>query len=78
MVFVTKLFFNRLLKPQVLDLFAQRVSVNAQNFKCTYEDGQCVDMDPCRSLPDHEKNACMGVAEERAWSSPIYLTPPGA
>ncbi len=53
-------------------------SVNAQTFNCTYEDGECVDMDPCRSLPDHEKNSCMGVAEERAWSSPIYLTPPGA
>lgn len=49
-------------------------SVNAQNFKCRYEDDTCVEMDPCRSTPDPD-NTCMGVAEERAWSSPIYLTP---
>jgi len=51
-------------------------SVNAQNFKCSYEDGTCVDMDPCLANPNPD-NTCMGVAEERAWSSPIYMTPPG-
>jgi hypothetical protein len=51
-------------------------SVNAQNLKCSYEDGTCEEMDPCRASPDPD-NTCMGVAEERAWSSPIYLTPPG-
>jgi len=51
-------------------------SVNAQNLKCRYEDDTCVEMDPCLMSPA-PGNTCMGVAEERAWSSPIYLTPPG-
>jgi hypothetical protein len=49
-------------------------SVNAQNFNCRYKDDTCVEMDPCTPSRDPE-NTCMGVAEERAWSSPIYLTP---
>jgi len=52
-------------------------AVNAQNLKCRYEDGTCVEMDPCRTSPAPD-NTCMGVAEERAWSSPIYLTPPAS
>ena len=48
-----------------------------ENLKCTYEDDECVEMDPCLASPGKD-NTCMGVAEERAWSSPIYVTPPGA
>ena len=49
-------------------------SVNAQNLGCTMQEGKCVELEPCRASRD-EENTCMGVAEERAWSSPIYLSP---
>ena len=63
--------------PYVRAIQQSTPSVNAQNLKCRYEDDTCVEMDPCvaSKAPD---NTCMGVAEGRAWSSPIYLTPPGS
>ncbi len=51
--------------------------MNAQNLKCRYEDDTCVEMDPCLTSPSPD-NTCMGTAEGHAWSSPIYLTPPGS
>src|SRR5262245_47949382 len=50
-------------------------AVNAANLRCTYDaEGNCVSMNPCWGdwrTPDSD--ACLGEAEERAWSSPIYV-----
>ncbi len=47
-------------------------SVNANNVKCEYdENGKCLRSNPCNPL----ETDCMGGAEERAWSSPIFLDP---
>ena len=53
-------------------------AVNAKNLRCeTDAAGNCVKVNTCygdyRTDP---KDDCLADAEERAWSSPIYLTPP--
>jgi hypothetical protein len=49
--------------------------VNAANLRCHYdESGRCVEVSPCYS--DYRTGAsddCLAPAEERAWSSPIFV-----
>jgi hypothetical protein len=52
-------------------------AVNAGGLRCRYdESGRCVELDPCygdaRTSRDDD---CLTDAEERAWSSPIFLRP---
>ncbi|HYB99499.1 MAG TPA: DUF3604 domain-containing protein [Candidatus Limnocylindrales bacterium] len=50
-------------------------TVNAGNLRCrTDETGKCVSIDPCYGdwRTDYEDD-CLADAEERAWSSPIFL-----
>lgn len=49
--------------------------INGANLRCTRDaEGRCTDVDPCwgdyRTPAD---DACLAPAEQRAWSSPIYL-----
>jgi hypothetical protein len=55
-------------------------AVNGGNLRCEYdEQGRCVELTPCfgddRTDPDDD---CLAPLEERAWSSPIFVTPPGS
>ncbi|HYC55341.1 MAG TPA: DUF3604 domain-containing protein [Candidatus Binatia bacterium] len=50
-------------------------TVNAGNIRCrTDQTGKCVSVDPCYGdwRTDYDDD-CLGDAEERAWSSPIFL-----
>jgi hypothetical protein len=47
-------------------------AVDADPLGCTYDgDGRCTKLDPCASRP--EGDDCLALAEERAWSSPIFV-----
>jgi hypothetical protein len=51
--------------------------VNAGGLRCEYDDeGACVRVNPCygdyRTDPEDD---CLAPAEERAWSSPLYVVP---
>ena len=50
-------------------------TINAGNLRCTREaNGDCVEIDPCRAGPPTERaDDCLEDAEERAWSSPIFV-----
>jgi hypothetical protein len=54
------------------------LAVNAGALRCTKRDesGRCLDVDPCygdyRTPADDD---CLAANEERAWSSPIFLSP---
>ena len=54
--------------------------MNAGGLRCQYDaDGNCVKVNPCygdyRTPYDDD---CLSPNEERAWSSPIYLSPRSA
>ena len=50
-------------------------TINAQNLRCTRDDqGRCLEIDPCRAAaPTANDDDCLADAEERAWSSPIFV-----
>jgi len=55
-------------------------AVNAGGLRCTYDDkGECVSVNPCygdyRTAPTDD---CLSPNEERAWSSPLFVTRAGA
>jgi hypothetical protein len=49
--------------------------VNGANLRCTYDEaGNCLEVHPCYGdYRTAENDDCLADAEERAWSSPIYL-----
>jgi hypothetical protein len=54
---------------------ARQDTINAGNLRCELDDqGQCVAVNPCfgddRTAADDN---CLGQAEHRAWSSPIFI-----
>ena len=54
------------------------MAVNAGGLRCERDEaGRCIKVRPChgdyRTPADDE---CMAEVEERAWSSPIFVTPP--
>jgi hypothetical protein len=55
-------------------------AINGAGLRCTYDDaGRCVEVKPChsdeRTPPDDD---CLADFEERAWSSPIFVSPAAA
>jgi hypothetical protein len=50
-------------------------AVNGGNLRCKYdESGRCLEVHPCYGdYRTDRRDDCLGVIEERAWSSPIYL-----
>jgi len=50
-------------------------TINAANLRCEYdENGQCIKVNPCfAGAPTSETDDCLAPAEERAWSSPIFV-----
>lgn len=53
----------------------QTMMINADNVRCSYdESGQCVEVNPCYG--DYRTDAgddCLAPAQQRAWSSPIFV-----
>ncbi len=52
-------------------------TVNAGNLRCEFNDkGECINVKPCfGDLRTELGDDCMRPAEERAWSSPIFVRP---
>ncbi len=52
-------------------------AINAGGLRCEYdEDGNCVKVNPCYAGPrTAADDDCLAPLEERAWSSPIFVTP---
>jgi len=55
-------------------------AVNGGGLRCTRDsDGRCVEVNPCYSDPRTPvDDDCLSDVAERAWASPIYVTPAGA
>jgi hypothetical protein len=55
------------------------LAVNAGGIRCKYDDeGNCVSVDPCYGdWRTGREDDCLSLNEERAWSSPIRVTPAG-
>jgi len=54
---------------------APSLAVGADPLGCSYdESGRCVDVNPCFGRPSADE--CLSETEERAWSSPIFVTQP--
>ncbi len=55
-------------------------TMNAGQLRCTRDEaGACVSVEPCRaSEPTAYEDDCLEQAEERAWSSPIFVDHPRA
>ena len=52
-------------------------AVNGDPLRCERDEaGQCVRSRPCRSHADGTPDDCLTPVEERAWSSPIFVTRP--
>jgi hypothetical protein len=49
--------------------------VNAGNLRCRHdEQGRCLEVTPCSVTGDTpSEDDCLASAEERAWSSPIFV-----
>ena len=49
--------------------------INAENVRCVYdEQGQCIEVNPCYGDYRTEYNEdCLAPAQQRAWSSPIFV-----
>ena len=54
-------------------------TLNGDQLRCTRDaSGACVEVDPCfASDPTAYEDDCLAPAEERAWSSPIFVDHPG-
>ena len=50
-------------------------TVNGDQLRCELDDsGQCIAVNPCRAIaPTQYEDDCLAQAEERAWSSPIFV-----
>ena len=49
-------------------------AINAENLRCEFDDeGVCVRTRPCKPW-ESEEGSCVAPIEERAWSSPIFVT----
>ena len=52
-------------------------AINANGFSCDFsENGQCIAVNLCGEEKGQEAGDCLGLAEERAWSSPIFVKVP--
>lgn len=52
------------------------MQLNADPLRCERDDdGRCLSVNPCRGGWEAAGDACLSLDEERAWSSPIYLSP---
>ncbi len=52
-------------------------AVNAENLRCDRDaEGKCLKTRPCTDVAADDN--CLAETEERAWSSPIFVTPPRA
>ncbi|MBW2313831.1 MAG: DUF3604 domain-containing protein [Deltaproteobacteria bacterium] len=54
-------------------------AINAGNLRCKYDgEGNCIEVDPCYGGYQTDKSDdCLSPNEERAWSSPIFVSPAG-
>ncbi|MEP5568602.1 MAG: DUF3604 domain-containing protein [Halioglobus sp.] len=50
-------------------------TINGDNLRCELgEDGECISVKPCRGRsPEDLEDECLAPANERAWSSPIFV-----
>ena len=52
-------------------------AINANGFSCDFsENGQCIAVNLCGEEKGQEAGDCLGLVEERAWSSPIFVKVP--